>query len=371
MKLKPSQSDWKCTPSRGRSKGIVMLTTLLFLSSGLFLGWSLGANDAANVWGTAVGTNMVRFKVAAIVCSIFVILGAVISGTGASHTLGKLGAISSLPGAFAVALAAALSVYMMTKAALPVSTSQAIVGAIIGWNLFSRSGIDVGSLMKIVGTWVFSPILTAGFAFLLYFVVKFFLRRIRIHLIQLDFTTRFLLILVGAFGSYTLGANNISNVMGVFIESSGFKDVTIAGLVHLSGVQILFALGGVAIAVGVITYSKRVMMTVGTEIYRLNPISAFIVVLSSSIVLFLFSSQGLKELLLSNGLPSFPLVPVSSSQSIVGGVIGIGLAKGGKNINYGILGRISLGWVMTPLISAFISYITLFIVQNVFDQIVY
>ena len=70
-----------------------MLATLLFLSSGLFLGWSLGANDAANVWGTAVGTKMVKFKSAAIICSIFVILGAVISGSGASHTLGKLGAV--------------------------------------------------------------------------------------------------------------------------------------------------------------------------------------------------------------------------------------------------------------------------------------
>ena len=371
MKPKPLPSDWKCTPLRGRSKEVIMLATLLFLSSGLFLGWSLGANDAANVWGTAVGTKMVKFNSAAIICSIFVILGAVISGSGASHTLGKLGAITSLPGAFTVALAAALSVYMMTKAALPVSTSQAIVGAIIGWNLFSGTGIDMRALTKILGTWVFSPILTAVFAFCMYFVVKLFLRKIRIHLIHLDFTTRFLLLAAGAFGSYTLGANNIANVMGVFIPSSVFQDVSIAGLINLSGVQQLFAIGGVAIAVGVFTYSKRVMMTVGTEIYRLNPITAFIVVLSSSIVLFLFASQGLKDLLMSNGLPSFPLVPVSSSQSIVGGVIGIGIAKGGRNINFSILGRISMGWLMTPLISALIAFITLFIVQNVFNQVVF
>ncbi|MCK5154315.1 MAG: inorganic phosphate transporter, partial [Spirochaetales bacterium] len=102
-----------------------MSTIIIFLSSGLFLGWSLGANDAANVWGTAVGTRMVSFKKAALVASIFIILGAVISGTGASHTLGKLGAINELAGAFTVALAAALSVFWMTKAALPVSTSQA------------------------------------------------------------------------------------------------------------------------------------------------------------------------------------------------------------------------------------------------------
>ena len=112
------------------------LSIIIFLLGGLFLGWSLGANDAANVFGTAVGTRMVRFKTAAIVCSIFVILGAIISGAGTTETLGKLGAINALPGAFAACVAAGLSVYLMTKVGLPVSTTQAIVGAIVGWNLY-------------------------------------------------------------------------------------------------------------------------------------------------------------------------------------------------------------------------------------------
>ena len=61
------------------------VSVLVFLAGGLFLGWSLGANDAANVFGTAVGTRMVKFGLAAAVCSLFVILGAVISGAGAAH----------------------------------------------------------------------------------------------------------------------------------------------------------------------------------------------------------------------------------------------------------------------------------------------
>jgi inorganic phosphate transporter, PiT family len=348
-----------------------MFITLIFLSSGLFLGWSLGANDAANVWGTAVGTQMVNFKRAAALCSIFVILGAVLSGSGASHTLGKLGAISSIAGAFTVALAAALSVLWMTKAALPVSTSQAIVGAIIGWNLFTKTGVNVNSLLKIVGTWVFSPILTAVFAILFYHIVKFFLKRAKIHLIRLDGMTRFLLLAAGAFGSYSLGANNIANVMGVFTQSNPFTDLSFGSVFSLSKTQLLFLLGGLAISVGVFTYSKRVMLTVGSEIYQLTPITAFIVVLSSSLVLFLFASQGLEYFLVSRNLPSFPLVPVSSSQSIVGGVIGIGIAKGGRNLNMRMLGKISIGWLTTPIISAIISFVSLYIVQNVFSQVVF
>ena len=64
---------------------------LIFLSSGLFMGWSLGANDAANIFGTAVGTRMIRFRTAALICGLFVIIGAVFSGAGAAHTLGELG----------------------------------------------------------------------------------------------------------------------------------------------------------------------------------------------------------------------------------------------------------------------------------------
>lgn len=350
-----------------------MSTIIIFLSSGLFLGWSLGANDAANVWGTAVGTRMVGFKKAALVCSIFVILGAVISGSGASHTLGKLGAINELAGAFTVALAAALSVFWMTKAALPVSTSQAIVGAIIGWNLFSGSVIDMKALTKILGTWVFSPILSAVVAIVLYFIISFVLKHWKVHLIRLDGMTRIALLAAGAFGSYSLGANNIANVMGVFVQSAAgmFTDISVGSLFAVNGVQQLFFIGGVAIAVGVFTYSKKVMMTVGAGIYELSPITAFIVVLSSSIVLFLFASKGLKDLLVSNHLPSFPLVPVSSSQSIVGAVIGIGIAKGGKNFNLKVLGRISMGWIATPLIAAGVAFVALFIVQNVFSQVVF
>ena len=113
------------------------IEVFIFLTSGLFLGWALGANDAANVFGTAVGTKMVKFSTAAIICSIFIIIGAVWGGAGTTDTLGKLGAVNALPGAFMVAFSAALSVLLMTKAGLPVSTSQAIVGGIIGWNYFS------------------------------------------------------------------------------------------------------------------------------------------------------------------------------------------------------------------------------------------
>ncbi len=343
----------------------------IFLSSGLFLGWSLGANDAANVFGTAVGSKMVRFKTAAIIASIFIILGAVISGSGATHTLGKLGAVNAIAGSFMVAFSAAFTVFWMTKLKLPVSTSQAIVGAIIGWNLFSGSLTDYNSLTKIVMTWVLCPVLSAVIAIILFSIVKFYLNHSKIHLLRVDIRTRVGLILVGAFASYSLGANNIANVMGVFVPVSPIEGLSFYGLFSLSGTQILFLLGGVAIGFGVLTYSYKVMDTVGGSLMKLSPVAALVIVLSQAIVLFLFSSEMLESFLINHGLPAIPLVPVSSSQAVIGAVIGIGILKGGKGIRYKVLGEIASGWVTTPIIAGIITFVALFFLQNVFNQEVY
>lgn len=347
------------------------LGILIFLSSGLFLGWSLGANDAANIFGTAVGSRMVRFGTAALICSVFVILGATVSGAGAAHTLGELGSVNAIAGAFMAALAAALTVFLMTKLGLPVSTSQGIVGAIIGWNLFSGHATDLSALTKILGTWVGAPILGAIFGALLYLLTKWVLSRSKLHLLRVDAYTRWGLLIAGAFGAYALGANNIGNVMGVFVPSSPFTSFSVGDLLTLSSVQQLFLLGAIAIAVGVFTYSRKVMMTVGDGIMPLTPIAAWVVVVAQSLVLFLFASVGLKAFLEGNGLPSLPLVPVSSSQAVVGAVIGIGLLQGGRAIRWSLLGRISAGWVATPVLAAGICFVSLFFLQNVFDQQVY
>lgn len=344
---------------------------LIFLSSGLFLGWSLGANDAANVFGTAVGTKMIRFKTAAIICGIFVIAGAVIGGAGAAHTLQKLGSINAIAGSFIVALSTGFTVYFMTRWRIPVSTSQGIVGAIIGWNFFAGALTDYSSLTKIFLTWIICPVLSAGISIILFGLCKVILNRSKIHLLQMDMWTRIGLIFVGAFASYSLGANNIANVMGVFIPVVRFSDVSIFNMFTLSAIQQLFALGGIAITIGVFTYSKKVMDTVGSSLFKLSPVAALIVVLANSIVLFLFSSEGLQHFLASHGLPTIPLVPVSSSQAIVGAVIGIGLLKGGRMIKFKVLGNIALGWIATPLLAGLVAFVFLFVFQNVFDQKVY
>jgi len=343
---------------------------LLFFSSALFLGWSLGANDAANVFGTAVATRMVRFRTAAVFCGVFVILGAVVSGAGTTDTLGELGAVNALGGSFMVALAAALAVMWMTKAGLPVSVSQAIVGAILGWNVFTGSQTDVGSLVRIVSTWVFCPLLAAAFAGVFYVLARRIIDRWPVHLLELDALTRAGLIAAGAFGAYALGANNIANVMGAFVPALPAHSISVAGWFTVDSTRLLFFVGGLAIAVGVFSYSHRVMMTVGRGLFRLTPVTALVVVLAEAIVLFLFASQSLESWLTARGLPTIPLVPVSSSQAVIGAVVGIAVAKGGRGVRYAVLGRVAGGWVVTPVIAAVLAFLGLFFLQNVFGLVV-
>jgi len=339
---------------------------LFFLTSGLFLGWSLGANDASNAFGSAVGSKLVSFRKAAIIASIAVIFGAVIQGAGTTQTLGKLGAVNAIGGSFTLALASAITVYMMTKFSLPVSTTQAIVGAIIGWNLFTGNKTDPATLSKIVSTWITGPVLGALFTIPLFILVIRIKKAAKIHLITFESFIRNGLIVVGAFAAYSLGANNIANVMGVFVPAFSLEELDL-GIFTLSSAQQLFLLGGLAIAAGIITYSRKVMETVGSNIVELNSEAAMVVVLAQSIVLFIFSSSALSSLLIRIGLPPIPLVPVSSSQVIIGCVVGIGLYKGIRNINFRLLGEIALGWIATPLITGILTFLSLFLFRNIFN----
>lgn len=343
------------------------MITILFLSSGLFLGWSLGANDAANIFGTAVGSRMVRFGKAALIASLFVVLGAVVQGAGASNTLTALGGVSTLAAAFTVALAAGVTIYWMTRSKIPVSTSQAIVGAIIGWNLYTGNPTDGATLVKILLTWVSSPVFGGVIAVILFALVRKINNRLKFHLLYRDSIIRYSLIIAGAFGAYSLGANNIANVMGVFTSAVEFPSIKL-GIVTIDTHEQLFFLGGLAIAAGIVTYSRKVMETVGSSIMPISPNAAIVVVFAQALVMFVFSSQALSDLFVAAGLFAIPLVPVSSSQIVIGALLGIGLYKGGKEVKFKILGKIGMGWVVTPLVAGITAYLLLFFVDYAFRQ---
>jgi len=210
---------------------------------------------------------------------------------------------------------------------LPVSTSQAAVGAILGIGFFNQE-VNVAGLGKVVICWFGTPTGAVVVAVILYKVLAFFYNRLQISVIQADMLLRAALIIAGGYASYALGANNVANVTAVFV-GAGKLTVFTAALV-----------GGVSIALGVITYSRGVMETVGRKLVRLDPFSALVVVLAEGLTVHFFTLVG---------------VPVSTSQAVIGAVLGIGILRGARTIKIKTLYGILSGWFLTPPVACFIA----------------
>lgn len=309
-----------------------------FLLSGIYLGWALGANDAANVFGTGVTSGLVSYKLAVILTAIFVILGAVMEGTKPMDTVGYFTSLTLFT-ALLVTLSAAITVTLMTRLKLPVSTSQAILGAIVGIAIVGEGwrGLPMGKLTKVILCWIFTPLGAAVISFLLFMGLGYLVNRIR-GLAVFTHLMRIGILVTGCFSAYALGSNNVANTTGAFVG---------AGLITpIEGALI----GSISIGVGAITYSRGVMISVGRRISLLDPFSALVVVLAGAITVYLYTQIG---------------VPVSTSQAVVGAVAAIGLAKGIRTINKKMLFFILLGWISTPILAASLSILMLLLFSGI------
>ena len=293
------------------------------LGGGLFLGWTLGANNAANVFGTAVATRIISFRNAAILCGVMVIVGAVLQGEEGIKTLSGL-TEQSIGTAVVVSVTAAITGAIMTYLCIPISTSQSVVGAIVGIGLVTGH-TAYGQLTKVVLCWIGTPTGAMIIAMVVYKVLGWIIHSVPMSMLKRDKILWGGLVVVGIYGSYALGANNVTNSIGIF-----------SGLIEGLSDRYLAAIGGMAIALGVLTYSRRVVMAVGSEIMPLDAFSAFVAVLAMSITVHVFAFVG---------------VPVSTSQGIVGAIIGIGFIRGVHSVRFRTLRNIGLGWFLTPVVS--------------------
>ena len=307
------------------------------LISGVYLGWGLGSNDAANIFGTGVASGVIKYRTAIILTAIFVVIGAYLEGAKGMVTYGKLSNMD-VNTAFIATLAAAITINVLTILALPVSTSQAIVGSIMAIGIYTHS-LSLRVLTKVLLSWILNPIAAAIISYGLYrflgTLIEGKVKNVRVW----SLTIKIGFYIVGIYGSYTLGANNVANATGVFVK---------AGMLTSTAAAVI---GGFSIALGVLTFSKRVMMTVGKKITQMSDFAALIAVLGQDITVHIFTFLG---------------VPVSTSQAIVGAVMGVGLVKSSKSLNLKILGNIGIGWISTPTASLAISLILLKLYSIIF-----
>lgn len=379
----------------------------LLLAAGLFMGWSLGTNDAANAFGTAVATRVVKYRTAIIIIAVMVILGSVLMG---HQNITKLNSIatnnevvasadeleaagvefekvideatgeekyvldenkmpilaskdnvdkakmkdiqikSALKGAIIFACAA-ITVFVMSYLKFPVSANQSVTGAVIGWGLcyadYSNEAIKKGNITEILefmSTWLINPLGAALISFVLVFLVKKFVEKWLTSMKNYDIVIKIGYIAAGAFSAYSIGQNSSASVTAFYYDHYSVGSNLIFGNSgFFTGARIAAIIGGIAIAAGVLTFSKRVMMTVGSSIAEITQVDGFVVIIASALTVVLMGNlMG---------------IPVSTSQSVVGAVIGAGLVNGVKKVNFGVLKNVAIAWVSSPTVAGLLAWI--------------
>jgi PiT family inorganic phosphate transporter len=375
---------------------------------GFYMAWNIGANDVANSMASAVGAKAITIRQAVFIAGILNIIGAVYVGSHVTNTIRK-GIVSTetlsdphtaLIGALSALLAAALWVSFATWKSLPVSTTHSIVGAMIGYGIMvgGFSVINWNKLAAVILSWIISPVFSLVIAFVMFkFIVKMILSKkesfhsalqlsplfigIASFIVVLSFVFKtplgkklaletptallialIIALIIGFAGKKILsifvqgeqakgaeaifrriqigtscyvalaqGANDVANAIGplaviYFLVKTG----SVGATVPVPAFLLFF--GGIGIACGISMAGYRVMETIGTKITTLTNTRGFSVDFAAATTVLVASKMGL---------------PVSTTHAAVGGVMGVGLARGLEAVNFGIVFQIMVYWVLT------------------------
>jgi inorganic phosphate transporter, PiT family len=393
---------------------------------GFYMAWNIGANDVANSMASAVGANAITIRQAIVIAAVLNIIGATFIGSHVTDTIRK-GIVSTqvmadphqaMIGALSALLAASLWVSFATWKSLPVSTTHSIVGAMIGYGIMAGGPevIHWGKLGAVVMSWIISPIFSLVIAFVIFkIIVRFILSREQalaaaVRLSPLFIGSAFFVVVLsflfktplgaslalsapvalslafllaaglGFLGKSLIhqflvckgmgtveeifrriqvgtscyvalaqGANDVANAIGplaviYFLVKTG----TIGSKVPVPVFLLLF--GGAGIACGIWMAGSRVMTTMGSKITTLTNTRGFSVDFAAATTVLLASKMGL---------------PVSTTHAAVGGVMGVGLARGIEAVNFRIVLQIMIYWVLTVPAAAITSMMLFLILRSI------
>ena len=311
-------------------------------------------------------------------------------------------------GFFASLLAAAIWVTLSTWKEMPISTTHSIVGALVGFGLIQWGVhcVDWGKLGFVAASWVLSPVVGCIIAFFVFKVIVkmifakeepvhsakvvgpfiigataflisaalllktqlsirlgiseishvllictviliivtmislFLLRKIRAKGLE-DYATvegifGKLQVITACYMAFSHGANDVANAIGPVAGIIGIAESGSLGLTAEVPYWLL-AVGGIGIAVGCLTWGRRVMRTVGGKITHLTHTRGFSVEFAAATTVLTASKLGL---------------PVSTSHTVVGAVIGVGLARGLDAVDMSVIKKIFTSWILTVPVAA-------------------
>ena len=393
---------------------------------GFYMAWNIGANDVANSMASAVGARAITLRQAVFIAGILNIIGAIFIGSHVTNTIRK-GIVSTdvladpnmaLIGGLSALLAAALWVSFATWKSLPVSTTHSIVGAMIGFGIMAGgfSVINWAKLGQVVASWIISPFFSLVIAYLTFqIIIRAVYRKkdssgvalklsplfigMAVFIVALSFLfktplgesmnvstpmaigwalvisavcgfagkaaivrfgmrhegdeteTIFRRIQIGTscYVALAQGANDVANAIGplaliYYIVKTG----SVAGINTVPVPIFLLAFGGIGIAAGIAMAGRRVIETVGSRITTLNNTRGFSVDFAAATTVMAASKMGL---------------PVSTTHAAVGGVIGVGLARGFEAVNFRVIYSIVVYWILTVPAAAITSMVVFKLLQ--------
>lgn len=321
---------------------MISFLIIFTLAVGLYMAWNIGANDAANSMATSYGSKALTLRQIIILAGTLEFLGAVLFGKRVTHTIAKgIVPIESLPaelvaiGALSAILSAGLWITLATYYHLPVSTTHSAVGAMLGFGLAAASqryisinNINWPIMYKIVASWIISPIFGAFMAFLIFsFIRMIIFEKFDVQAVEHIF--RYLQIGTAAYVAFAHGSNDVANATAPVAAAFGYIGVETPVW--------LLALGGIGIAAGIATWGYRVIETVGKKITELTPTRGFSAEFATATTVIIASSLGM---------------PISTTHTLVGSVIGVGLAGGLASVDLSVVKRIVASWLLTVPVAA-------------------
>ena len=322
---------------------MLSIASVFLVAVALLFAWSMGAHYTGAVMGMPHASHAIRIWPALITMAVLTIIGATVASGGVQTTVGLRivdAKTVTIVAAIVMVLSAAILTTVYTYYKIPSSTIQIFVFSIVGTGLAAHIVIHWETILHLAVLWVLAPVVAVilGFLFTHLFdlVVPPSEAAAETRLVagrdvkpaaakSLSAAARALptcLVLVGCAASFTLGANDVSNAVGVF-SMVNLTTTTIAGL-----------LGGVAMAVGALTWGQGILKRVAFDVVKTDLSMASAAQMVQALVVLAAVSQGLFT---------------SMNQALIGAMTGTGLARGNDTIRWPVVRGIVTGWAVGPL----------------------
>jgi phosphate/sulfate permease len=310
------------------------MTELIPLAACVLIAFGIGSNDTSNALGICIGCGIIRLKKALLLFGCFVVLGIVLQGQKVMQTVGKNLVDVNLP-IMSIALSvSAVLIILSNWKKLPLSTHQVIIGSLFGAGVAAGVAVSFLSLLKIVLSWLISPLVAFFSALFLYRAMEKTISKL--SLFRIERIVRILLLLSGILISYNTGANELATIVGPAIH---------AGLIAKTPASLI---GSLFVFLGAVLLSKRVIETIGKGITTLDPYSGFAAQFGAGMCVLFFTFLGM---------------PISTTYCIIGGISGVGMSKGMKTVKMDLIKKIIANWFLAPTLAFLISYLIMKVIS--------